>query len=99
MSKIEITWISDSTDCETCGSSWAEGAIVKIDGIVVLDFTPVAACYDGSSYMPEFIYQKLFSYLGHESIENNLHIGNDSSDAEEEYYDEESVDDEPCTRD
>ncbi|PJT22679.1 hypothetical protein CN884_11925 [Ochrobactrum sp. 30A/1000/2015] len=47
--KISIEWLGDTHDCETCGPSWAEGARVYIDGLLVLDLQPSAHCYDGVS--------------------------------------------------
>lgn len=73
--KIEIEWMSDDTDCETCGSSWATGAVVKIDGEVVIDMTPAAACYDGVSYEESQVYAALLKHLGHEIQESHVDIG------------------------
>ena len=63
--KIDINWISDVTDCETCGSSYAEGAVVSFDGEVVIDMTPAAACYDGVSFDSSEVYQAILEKLGH----------------------------------
>ncbi len=66
MAKIEIEWLSDSVDCETCGGNWAEGAIVKVDGEVVLDLSPAAACCSAVSYSETEVWTKVLEHLGHE---------------------------------
>lgn len=68
MSKIEIEWLVDEYDCDTCGSNWAEGAVVKIDGELVFDLSPSAHCYAGVSYSQEDIYKKILNHL-HEVVE------------------------------
>ena len=73
--KIEIEWISDDTDCETCGSSYAEGAVVKFDDEVVIDMTPCAACYDSTSYTSEEVYAAVLEKLGHEVVQSQTDIG------------------------
>jgi hypothetical protein len=65
MKLIEIEWLSDVYDCETCGSDWADGAIVKFDGEVVIDMTPVAHCYDGVSFSQDQVYAAILEKLGH----------------------------------
>lgn len=62
---IEIEWLSDDFDCDTCGGSWAEGAIVRFDGEVVIDMTPVAHCYGGDSYSQDMVYTAILEKLGH----------------------------------
>lgn len=84
--KIEIEWISDSTDCETCGGSYAEGAVVKIDGEVVIDMTPCAACYDGTSFTSEEVYKALLTHLGHEVEESSSNTGYDYTNGDENDY-------------
>lgn len=71
MSKIEITWLTDETSCETCGSSWAEGATVKIDGEVALSLEPVAACFGGDSYSDREVFRRILAHLGHEVSEDD----------------------------
>lgn len=66
MSVIDIEWLSDSCECETCGTSYADGASVTIDGELILDLTPHAHCYDGTDYQPEEVYKLIFKHLGHE---------------------------------
>lgn len=62
---IEIEWLSDERDCETCGASWAEGAVVRLNGEVVLDLSPVAACFDETSYSPEVVFGQILAMLGY----------------------------------
>lgn len=87
--KIEINWISDVTDCETCGSSYAEGAVVKFDGEVVIDMTPCAACYDGTSFDSSEVYAAILAQLGHEVVTETSQTGglldDDDSYGDEDY--------------
>ena len=64
--KIEITWLSDSYECDDCGGSYAEGANVKIDGISYpeLQFEPVAYCYDAESFTTGEVFEKILNHLG-----------------------------------
>jgi len=63
--RILITWLYDTYDCETCGSDWAEGAIVHIDGEEILHLQPIAHCYDGVTYTRGQVYQKILDHLGY----------------------------------
>lgn len=65
MSDIHIVWLSDESDCETCGPSYSEGARVFIDGVCVVDLPPIAHCYDGNSYTEKDVYGELLEYLGY----------------------------------
>lgn len=51
--KIVIESIEDSTDCETCGGGYASGFNVDIDDVPFGDFSPLAHCYDSTSYSIE----------------------------------------------
>lgn len=68
MAKIEIEWLSDSNDCDTCGGGYAEGAVVKIDGVTALDLTPHSSCYGGTSFSQDEVYQRVFAHLGYELV-------------------------------
>lgn len=68
MSKIEIKWIYDEHDCDTCGSSYAEGAIVKIDGKEALVLEPFAHCFDDQSFSETEVFEKILEHLGHEVV-------------------------------
>ena len=48
--KIEIQTEEDVRECETCGSSWAEGGVVRVDGKEVLRREPIAYCYGTPTY-------------------------------------------------
>lgn len=66
MSNIKIEWLTDHYDnCETCGSSWAEGARVFVDGVLALDLSPVAHCHSGLHYDQGDVYERLLRHLGH----------------------------------
>jgi hypothetical protein len=62
---IRIERLTDSHDCETCGPSWAEGALVYIDGTLTLELEPHAHCYDGDDYQDSDIFGKILEHLGH----------------------------------
>jgi hypothetical protein len=62
---IGIKRLSDTHDCETCGSSWADGALVYIDDALALELEPHAHCYDGTNYNDEDIFRKILEHLGH----------------------------------
>lgn len=64
MKNIKITHISDSMGCETCGSSYASGYRIEIDGELVVDKTPSAHCYDGVDYSePHSAFEDLSNVL------------------------------------
>ena len=65
MSDIKIVWLDDSHNCETCGWSDAYGARVTIDGVVALEYIPVAHCYNGRSWDPDDVYEMVIRHLGH----------------------------------
>lgn len=67
--KIWVEFISDSSDCDTCGSNWAQGAVVKFEDGRQLDMSPMAACYGGTHYDDVSVYQAILEELGHEVIE------------------------------
>ena len=71
MNDIHIKWVMDDHDCETCGWSSAEGAIVSIGGNIVLDLEPVAHCYDSTSYSQEKVYRKILEHLGYTIYEKD----------------------------
>jgi len=67
---IAIEWLSDDHDCETCGSSWAEGAVVKLNGEVILNLSPCAHCYDSTSYSQDQVYRAILDHLGYAVAEH-----------------------------
>lgn len=64
--KIEIETTTDDHDCETCGGSYAEGGIVKVDGEVVLERQAVAHCFNGASFSEAELLVMALTKLGHE---------------------------------
>lgn len=70
MSKITIEWLSDENNCETCGTDWAQGAIVKLDGVVIHDLQPIAACWDATDYSREDVFRVILEGFGY-SIEES----------------------------
>ena len=65
MSTIEIEWLYDSHDCETCGGSYAEGASVRIDSVEAISLKPVAHCFDGDHHNESDVYKAILKHLGH----------------------------------
>lgn len=65
MKTIKIEWLSDSHDCETCGTSWANGANVWIDGVLSLELHPYAACFCGSDFPSDEVYKAIIQKLGY----------------------------------
>ena len=66
--KIRIDWLGDSYECshDGCSGGWAEGAVVTLDGVVIHDLTPVAHCYESTSYTQEEVYKRILIGLGYE---------------------------------
>lgn len=65
MQVIEINWLSDSMDCETCGTSYADGAIVRFEDGVQIHMTPHAHCYDSDHYDSDTVYKEILRRLGY----------------------------------
>lgn len=65
MPHIEIEWLTDDHDCDTCGTSYAEGARVKIDGVLALDMTPSAHCFGGAHHSDADVFTAILRHLGH----------------------------------
>lgn len=61
---LDIEWMTDEHDCETCGSSWAEGAVVRLGDGVIVELRPHAACYDGASHDSAEVYRAILTSLG-----------------------------------
>lgn len=66
MKQIKIVELFDESDCETCGSSYAEGYKVYMDGELVSSYIPVAHCYDSESYEIQDVFKDIFERLGYE---------------------------------
>ena len=71
--KVEIEWVYDEYDCDTCSPSFANGAIVRVDNKVVLEMMPRAHCYSSESYEPEEVYNALLNRFGFDvEIKENI---------------------------
>lgn len=68
---IEIEWLLDEHDCETCGWTCAEGAIVRLNGQEIIRLEPVAHCYNGVDYRDNIVYKTIIEYLGYEIKEHS----------------------------
>jgi hypothetical protein len=66
--KIEVTTDYDSTECEACGTSYADGGTVTIDGVEVLSLPAHAHCYGGDDNSPHQLIIKALIAAGHEVI-------------------------------
>ena len=71
MTDVSVEWLYDSTDCDTCGYNWADGARVYFDDKLVLDLKPVATCFDSVSYSTEQVFGMILKELGHNLKEIN----------------------------
>jgi hypothetical protein len=69
MADIVITWLEDYHECESCGRSYAEGALVTVDDVKVLDLRPYAHCFSGQSWERYEVYNALLEELGHKVVE------------------------------
>jgi hypothetical protein len=65
MATIKIEWLTDDADCETCGTSWAEGARVFVDGSIAVDLEPTAYCCGGAHYDEREVFTRILEHLGH----------------------------------
>ena len=66
MAKVRIEHLSDSYYCETCGTSWAEGARIIVDGEEVLCLEPLADCFGGQTFTEGDVLRALLRHFGHE---------------------------------
>jgi hypothetical protein len=46
--KLEIKYNTDEYECDDCGTSYATGAEVYLDGKLIIDKKASAHCYEGS---------------------------------------------------
>lgn len=72
--KLEIEWLYDDHDCELCGPSYAEGAIVRVDNAVVLEMVPTAHCYSSESYESEEVFVTLLEKFGFDVSIRETHV-------------------------
>ena len=68
MKLIEITTMCDTCECETCGSSWADGGVVCVDSKEVLRREPFAYCYDAPSFSESDLLVMALKKLGIEVL-------------------------------
>lgn len=68
--KLEILWKSASSECETCGPSCADGALVKLGGEELLDLIPLADCFGGQDYDQKEVFIRVLNELGYEVSED-----------------------------
>jgi hypothetical protein len=67
MARVRIEHCSDMSDaCELCGTSYAEGAKVFVDGVEVIDLKPVAHCTGGQHFDYEDIMRAVLRHFGHD---------------------------------
>ncbi len=76
MYKYKIESLSDSYDCECCGSNFASGYLfVNIEtGETVIDMTPMASCFGGDDYQPGDLINKIqteFPYIKFSEVDFN----------------------------
>lgn len=43
---LEIEWSTDKCNCETCGTTWSTGAVVKYNGEIILNEPANASCFE-----------------------------------------------------
>jgi len=63
---IKIEWLTDEHDCETCGWSCAQGAVVYIDDVETFRLIPSAYCFNSVDYTDEYVYKLIIKHLGHD---------------------------------
>lgn len=64
--KIDIVWLEDTSYCETCGPSWADGARVVFEDGTELNLEPYAHCLGGVDYSKTGVFKAILKHLGHE---------------------------------
>lgn len=63
---INVEWLHDESECDTCGSNYAQGAIVSLDGEEIIRLEPHASCFGTEDWSAEEVMIKIINYLGHE---------------------------------
>jgi len=66
--KIEITTDHDTCECDCCGTSYAVGGEVAIDGTVVLSRPASASCIGSESWTEDELLVMALKKIGHEVI-------------------------------
>lgn len=62
--QVKIEWSTDSHECDDCGTSFATGAIVRVDDVVILNVPAIAHCYTSTHLETEDVYKKILEHLG-----------------------------------
>ena len=80
--KIEIRTNRDTSECDTCGTDFAEGGSVFIDGKEIINKPAVAYCMGGRNYSPADLLVMALDKLGHTVLvdEDRYHITCDDKD-------------------
>lgn len=74
--KFEIVTDEDTSECELCGTDWAQGGKVYVDGELIIDAPAHAHCYSGSSWDAHDLLVMALRKLGHEVLEDgwDMHV-------------------------
>lgn len=62
--EYQVTYLQDTYDCETCGSSYADGYEIRKNGELVYTMKPVAHCYGGDNYTQDELVEWIVNDLG-----------------------------------
>jgi len=62
---IKIKWLYDESDCDDCGSTYAEGAEILLGDEVIL-LEPVAYCCGSQSWDERAVFTLILEKLGHQ---------------------------------
>ena len=71
MDMLKIEWSVDDHECETCGDSYSEGAVVKYNNKIILNKPASASCTDCVNIDYDDVLIALCKYLKIEIKENN----------------------------
>ena len=63
---IKIEWLSDEHNCDICGFTTANGAVITIDDVEAFRLEPQAHCYDSVDYPEEYVFMLIIKHLGHD---------------------------------
>lgn len=62
---VRIEWVTDEHDCSDCGWSYAEGAVIHIEGREPIEMLPSAHCFDSLNYSGFEVYARVLEELGY----------------------------------
>ena len=70
---IHIRRLTDTDDCDCCGTTWADGAAVLKGqhGDELFRLTPIAHCTGGQDYDNATIYKSILEHLGYKITESD----------------------------